>query len=335
MVTMARMTRRAALGLGALTMMRHEAAAQSYPSRVITIVTGYSPGGGTDVAARILADAMSRHLGGGTARIVVENRPGGAGTVATEWLTRQTADGYTLMLTETGAAITAPVVIIGGTRYNPIDDFTHLGFVSRPPAVMVVTPSMAEATPQETLQRLRAVPRGALTYASSGFGGTIHIWGEMVSRRFNLDAVHAPYRSGSQMVQSIMTGETQFGVSSMASAVPMIREGRIKPVALVGSERFQQLGDIPTFGEIGIDGFEMGSNFMVVGPPRMPTELAHTINRALVTVLADANVRERLLVAGLPAAEPPNGVADATRAMQEQLVRMRAIVEQTGIRVQA
>lgn len=330
----ARLTRRATLGLATLALTRHEAAAQSYPSRIITIVTGYAPGGGTDVAARILADAMPQHLGS-AARIVVENRPGGAGTVATEWLSRQAPDGYTLMLTETGAAITAPVVIIGGTRYDPIDDFTHLGFVSRPPAVMVVTPSIAAPKPQETLRRLRAAPRGSLSYASSGFGGTIHIWGEMVSRRFDLEAVHVPYRSGGQMVQSIMTGETQYGVSSMASAVPMIREGRIKPVALVGDGRFQPLGDIPTFGEIGFDGFEMGSNFMLVGPPRMPADLAATINRSLVAVLADAGVRERLLIAGLPAAAPPNGVTEARQAMQEQLARMKTIVEQTGIRVQA
>ncbi len=333
MVTTLQTTRRAGLGLGMLALLPRRAAAQSYPNRVISMVTGYAPGGGTDVAARILADAMARQIGAG-ARIVVENRPGSAGTMASEWLSRQPPDGYVFMLTETGAALTAPVVVVGGTRYDPIEDFTHLGFVSRPPAVMVINPSLAEPTAQATLQRLRSAPRGSLTYASSGFGGTIHIWGEMVSRRLDLDAVHVPYRSGGQMVQSIMTGETQFGVSSMASAVPLLREGRIKAVALVGSERFPGMPDVPTFGELGIEGFEVGSNFMVVGPPRMPAELAATINRALVASLADPTVAERLALAGLPAAGPPNGVADAREEMQRNLVRMRAMVEQTGISAQ-
>lgn len=333
MATTLRTTRRATLRLGTMAMLATPALAQAYPARVVSIVTGYAPGGGTDVAARIVAEAMPRHLGA-DARVIVENRPGSAGTMATEWLTRQPADGHVMMLTEGGAAITAPAVVVGGTRYDPIEDFTHLGFISRPPAVLVVSPGLAAETAQATLQRLRDAPRGSLTYASSGFGGTIHIWGEMVSRQLGLDAVHVPYRSGGQMVQSIMIGETQFGVSSMASAVPLLREGRIKAVALVGDARFVPLPDVPTFGELGVAGFEMGSNFMMVGPPRMSNDLAATINRALVATLAEPLVKERLAAAGLPAAEPPNGVAEARAEMQRNVVRMRAMVAQTGISVQ-
>lgn len=325
--------RRSLLSLGAVAAISGKASAQAFPSRIVTMVTGYAPGGATDVAARVLADSMPRHLGG-AGRMVVENRPGGAGTVATEWLTRQTPDGHTLMLTETGAVLAAPVVVIGGTRYDPIGDFTHLGFVSRPPAVLVVTPAIAAATPQQTLGRLRAASPGSLSYASSGFGGMIHIWGEMVSRHLGAQAVHVPYRSGGQMTQSIMTGETQFGVSAMASAVPLIREGRIRPVALIGSERFAAMPEIPTLGELGVEGFETGSLFMLIGPPRMPDALATTINRALVQTLADPAVRERLLVAGLPAAGPPNGPAEARAEMESHLRRMREMIEQTGIQAQ-
>ncbi|MBR0641320.1 Bug family tripartite tricarboxylate transporter substrate binding protein [Plastoroseomonas hellenica] len=325
--------RRSLLVLPALAALPRPARAQAYPSRFITLVTGYAPGGGTDVAARVLADAMPRHLAAG-ARIVVENRPGGAGAVASEWLTRQLPDGHTLMLTETGAALAAPVVVVGGTRYDPIEDFTHLGFISRPPAVLVVTPSIAAATPRETIARLRAARSGTMSYASSGFGGMIHLWGEMVARHLGNQAVHVPYRSGGQMVQSIMTGETQFGVSSMASAVPLIRESRVKPVALIGDTRFPPMPELPTLGELGIEGFETGSLFMVVGPPRMPEALATTINSVLMRTLAEPAVGERLLTAGLPVPAAAQSPIEARGEMERHLARMRAIVEQTGIQAQ-
>ena len=129
-------------------------AAGAFPDRPITLVTGYAPGGSTDIAARILADRMPAHLGP-EARMVVDNRPGAAGVIATEWLKRQPADGYTIMVTETGAAAAAPAAMIGGTRYDPITDFTHIGIVSTPPGVLVVTESLPGRTPEEVLETLR------------------------------------------------------------------------------------------------------------------------------------------------------------------------------------
>ena len=110
-----------------------------FPDRTITLVTGYAPGGSTDIAARLLADRMAAALGP-EVRIIVENRPGAAGVIATEWLKRPPPDGHTLMVTETGAAAAAPAALIGGTRYDPVADFTHLGVVSTPPGVLVVAP---------------------------------------------------------------------------------------------------------------------------------------------------------------------------------------------------
>ncbi|WP_421989784.1 Bug family tripartite tricarboxylate transporter substrate binding protein [Roseococcus sp.] len=325
-------TRRGLLPLVALAVSAPRLA-QAFPERAITFATGYAPGGGTDVAARILADRMAVHLGPGT-RIVVENRPGAAGAIASEWLTRQPPDGHTLMITETGAALAAPVAVIGGTRYEPIEDFTHLGFISRPPAVLIVTPALAAATPREMLARLRAMRPGSTTYASSGFGGMIHMWGEMVSQRLGLQSVHVPYRSGAQMIQAIMTGEAQYGVSSMASAATMMREGKVRPVALVGDHRYSPFPEIPTMGELGETGFETGSLFMLVGPPRMAEPVAAAINAALLKTLSEPAVGERLLFVGLDPARAPNGLTDAREEMMQQLARMRAIVEQTGIRVQ-
>ncbi len=326
------LTRRALLPLAAGAALA-PAAAWAFPDRQMTMITGYAPGGSTDLAARLLAEEMPRHMGVG-GRMVVENRPGAAGTVASEWLTRQPADGHTLMLTETGAALAAPVVRVGGTPYHPINDFTHLGFISRPPAVLVVTPSLAADNPAETLARLRAHAPGVLTYASSGVGGMIHIWGEMVSRALGVQAVHVPYRSGAQMTQSIMTGETQFGVAAMASAVPLLRQGSIRAVGLIGNARFAPMPEVPTLGELGMDGFDTGSLFMLVGPAGIPDAVAEVINRALQAALADATVAERMLNAGLPPAPPPNGLSDARALMVDQYGRLQAVVAETGIRIE-
>ena len=191
------------------------------------MITGYAPGGTTDIAARILADRMASHLGP-DARIVVENRPGAAGAVATEWLKRQPPDGYTVMVTETGAAAAAPAALIGGTRYDPVADFTHLGVISTPPGLLVVTERFPAATPAAVLAHLRSAPPDSVTYASSGFGGVLHLRAEMLAQALGTRFVHVPYRSGAQMVQAIMTGEAQFGIAAVASATPLVRDGKVR-----------------------------------------------------------------------------------------------------------
>ncbi|WP_135470249.1 Bug family tripartite tricarboxylate transporter substrate binding protein [Crenalkalicoccus roseus] len=309
------------------------AGAQAFPERPITLVTGYAPGGSTDIAARLLADRMAAELGP-AARIVVENRPGAAGMVATEWLMRQPPDGHTIMVTETGAAAAAPAALIGGTRYDPVRDFTHLGIISTPPAILVVTGKFPGETPQEVLNHLRNAPPETLNYASSGVGGVLHLRAEMLAQAVGNRFVHVPYRSGSQMLQSILTGETHFGVAALASATPLVREGKVRGIAMAGTRRFPLFPDIPTLKELGVEGFEDGGFFLLIGPPDMPRPVAEALNRALVAALADPRIRERMLIAGHDPHQGPNSLEDARAFMERQLETYRAVVERTGIRLQ-
>ncbi len=305
------------------------------PDRPILLVTGYGPGGSTDVAARLIADRMALALGDG-ARIVVENRPGAAGAICTEWLKRQPADGYTIMVQETGAGAAAPIATIGGTRYDPLADFTHIGVISDPPGVLVVNKDFApaNATPQAILSKMREAAPDSITYASSGFGGVLHFRSEMLALALGTRFVHVPYRSGAQMVTSIMTGEAQFGVAALASAMPFLRDAKVRGVAMIGNRRFPLLPDIPTMGEVGMPGFENAGWFMLVGPAGLPMPVAQALNRALVATLHDATVRDRMLIAGHDPVQRENGL-DATRAvMVRELEIMRQMVERTGIRLQ-
>ncbi|GGC53924.1 ABC transporter substrate-binding protein [Siccirubricoccus deserti] len=303
------------------------------PDRPITMITGYGPGGSTDIAARMLADRMATALGP-EARIVVDNKPGAAGTIATEWLKRQPADGYTIMVTETGAAAAAPATTIGGTRYDPVADFTQLGVISTPPGVLVVTPSFAGPNPHQVLTAMREAPPEKLTYASSGFGGVLHMRAEMLAQALGTRFVHVPYRSGAQMVQAIMTGEAQFGVAALASATPLMREGKVRGVAMVGTRRFPTFPDIPTLGELGVSGFENSGFFLLIGPANIPPRPAEALNRALVTALHDPVIRERMIFAGHDPVQGANGLAEARAFMVRELAEMKKIVERTGIRVQ-
>ncbi|RAI57300.1 hypothetical protein DOO78_19965 [Roseicella frigidaeris] len=331
------MRRRLALSLPSLlavaTLLPRAARAAAFPDHPITLVTGYAPGGSTDIAARILADRMPLHLGP-EARMLVDNRPGAAGVIATEWLKRQPADGHTIMVTETGAAAAAPAAYIGGTRYDPIADFTHLGIVSTPPGVLVVTERFPGRTPAEALQALRSAPPERLTYASSGVGGVLHLRAEMLARAFGTRYVHVPYRSGAQMLQAILTGEAQFGVAALASATPLLREGKVRGVAMVGDRRFPLYPEIPTLGELGVPGFDNGGFFLLIGPAGLPLPVAEALNGALRATLADPLVRDRLLTAGHEPPAGPNDLAAARAFMQRELAAYQDIVEQTGIRLQ-
>jgi tripartite-type tricarboxylate transporter receptor subunit TctC len=304
------------------------------PDRPITMITGYGPGGSTDIAARLLADRMAAALGP-EVRIIVENRPGAAGTIATEWLTRQAPDGHTIMVTETGAAAAAPATIIGGTRYDPIADFIHLGVISTPPGVLIVTPRFPGRDGKEVLAAMRQAPSESLTYASSGFGGVLHLRSEMLAQALGTRFVHVPYRSGAQMVQAIMTGEAQFGIAALASATPLMREGKVRGVAMIGGQRFVTFPEIPTLEELGLPGFENGGFFLLIGPAGMPRPVAEALNRALVAALHDPGIREKLIVAGHDPVQGPNGLEEARAFMVRELEVMRGMVERTGIRIQA
>src|SRR3712207_2944602 len=220
-------------------------------TRPVTLISGYSPGGSTDIAARLLADRLAAHLDPG-ARVVVENRPGASGVIAADWLRRQAPDGHTVMLAATGSHAIAQNHLVGWNKYDAAADFTHLGAIGTPPLILVANNAFAADTPAATVSKLREAPRGSVTYATSGVGGILHLSTEMLAQHLGTQFVHVPYRSGAQMLQAIHTGEAQFGIAALASAHAMVRDGLARGVAITGTERFPTYPDIPTLAESGV-----------------------------------------------------------------------------------
>ena len=321
-----------ALAGGALP-LAPAARAQNFADRPITFVSGYAPGGSTDIGARLLSDRLAHHLGPGT-RIVVENRPGASGAIATEWLRRQPADGFTFMIAETGSIAIAPNAVANWNRYDPLRDFTYLGIIGAPPLILVVNNGFPARTAAEAVKRLRTAPPDSLTYATSGVGGILHLATEILAQRLGTRFVHVPYRSGAQMLQAIHTGEAQFGLAALASAHAMVRDGMVRGLAVTGAERFPTYADTPTLGESGVSDFNFETWYVLVGPPNMPRPVAEAINRALVATLAEDAVRDRLLAAGHDCWRKPNGLAEARTFIEQEVAKYREVVARTGIRLE-
>jgi tripartite-type tricarboxylate transporter receptor subunit TctC len=329
------MKRRLLLGAGMGMALAAPAIAQGLPDRPITLVSGFAPGGSTDITARLLAERMQAHMGG-NARVVVENRPGASGTVAAEWLRRQPADGTVLMLNEASSHALIPAAMQGGTRYDPIADFTHVAIAANGPLILVSSPNFPAANAAEAVAKLRAGPQDNLPYASSGVGSMPHFAGEAIAVSLNLGGKfsHVPYRSGGLMVESIARGETAWGVAVLASAAAQVRDNRVRGIALTGLERFPAFPDIPTLAESGMPGFDIGNWFAVVGPPRMPEGTVAALNRVINASLADAQLRERFLIAGISPWSRPNTPADARAFFQSELVKFKGVVERTGVKME-
>ncbi|WP_421993195.1 Bug family tripartite tricarboxylate transporter substrate binding protein [Roseococcus sp.] len=328
------MLRRIALAASCLAVIAAPLAAQTYPDRPITLATGFAPGGSTDIASRMISERFAANLAPG-ARMVVENRAGASGVVASDWLRRQSPDGHTLMLIEVSSHGIAPAALEGGTSYDPVADFTHIGMVGTAPMILVVNPSFPGRTPTEVVQRLRNSRPEEFAYATSGVGSIPHLAVEVMALALGgAKFTHVPYRSGGLMLTAIHQGEGQFGIAVLASAAGQVRDGLVRGLAVTSRERFPAFPDIPTLGEAAIPGFEMTTWNMIVGPPNMPPAVVAQVNRALVATVTEAQMRQRLLGAGVAAWTAAN-TPEATRDfMIAEVAKYRDVVARTGVRLQ-
>ncbi|MBR0656533.1 Bug family tripartite tricarboxylate transporter substrate binding protein [Plastoroseomonas arctica] len=320
----------------ALTALSAPALAQSgYPDRAITMATGYAPGGSTDIAARLLSDRLGPALGA-NARVVVENRAGASGMIASEWLKRQPPDGYTLMLVESSSHALIPHALQGGTRYDPINDYAHVAVVATGPLVLVAAPNFPAQSAAEVVARLRDGPQDRMPYASSGVGSLPHFAGEMVAVSLDRGGkfAHVPYRSGGLMVESIARNETQWGVAVLASAAAQVRDNRVRGIAVTGLERFSAFPELPTLAESGIPGFDLANWFAVVAPKDTPAPVVARLNAAINEALTQQQLRERLIIAGYAPWSTGNTPTDARAFFVRESEKYRQVVERTGVRLE-
>jgi tripartite-type tricarboxylate transporter receptor subunit TctC len=274
-------------------------AADAYPTRPIRMIVGFAPGGGTDLTARPVAAKMSELLG---QQVIVENRPGAAGNIATEQVARAAPDGYTILM-GTIAALAINPSLYGNLKFDPEVDFAPVIQVVNATNVLALHPSV----PANSVQELIALARQkSLSAGSSGIGATGHLAIELFNELAGVKLVHVPYKGGGPAMTDLVGGQVQLVFATTASAIPQIRAGRIKGIAVTTAKRSALMPELPTIAEAGLPGFDANNWYGIVVPARTPRAIIDQLNAEVTKVLSMPDVRATLFNQGLdPAAGTP------------------------------
>lgn len=263
--------------------------AQSFPDKPIKLTVAFAPGGTTDMVARIVAEPLGKVLG---QPVIVDNKPGGGGTVAALELARQAPDGYSLGIAGVGPSAAGPA-INPQTKYNPVTDFTPIVNIAATPNVLLVNPKFPAHTFKGFIDEIRKNP-GKYSYASAGTGGIAHLKVETLKAVADLDITHIPYRGSAPALTDTMAGTVPIMYDNLPSALPFIRSGKLVALAVAAPRRMPDLPDVPTFAEAGYPAVNSMAYYGIWGPKGMNPEVVAKLNAAVLQVLADPAVRKRL-----------------------------------------
>jgi tripartite-type tricarboxylate transporter receptor subunit TctC len=301
------------------------AAAQgAFPSRPITMIVGFAPGGGTDAAARIIAKAATENLG---QSVVVENRAGAGGNIAHEQVAKSAPDGHTILLGSVGPLAVAPHMI-KNLPYDPLKDLVPVTMAVTFANVLVVHGEVPARTLAEYVT-LANETQGGLTYGSSGIGGAGHLSGELFRMMSKANIVHVPYKGGGPAMQGLLGKQIASIFATPISAGPHIKSGRIRAIAVTSAKRTEFMPGVPTVAESGYPGFEATNWYAFVLPARTPEEIAERWNRELGKILNDAGVRKALLDQGM---EPAPGTrAELAATIRREYDTWARVVKEANI----
>jgi tripartite-type tricarboxylate transporter receptor subunit TctC len=270
--------------------------AQPYPNKPIKIIVPYTAGGTTDMLARTLGQKMTEKWG---QPVVVENKPGANGIIGIDMVAKAPADGYTLGLASPGThAINQTLYTT--LPHHPIKDFTPVSFVVRAPMVMVVNSELPIKNVKELIAAARKDP-GKLSIASGGSGSSQHLAAELFKYMAGVDMTHVPYKGGGAAYTDLLGGRVQVMIDALQQAMPQIKAGKLRPIAVASAQRLPQLPDVPTIAESGVPGYESGAWYGLVAPANMPKAVLDQIAAEVDRILKLPDVRERLEGPGLVA----------------------------------
>ena len=275
---------------------------QGFPSRPVTLTVGFAPGGGTDTAARIVAQKLSENLG---QSVIVDNKAGAGGNVAAQHIAMAAPDGYTIHLTSVGPMSVAPH-LVKDLPYDPRRDIAPITMGVIFPNVIVVHSGVPAKTLAEFVALAKQKP-GRLTYASSGVGGAGHLAGELFKERAGIDMLHVPYKGGGPAMTDLLAARIDMYVGVPNTVAPHVDAGKLRALATTGAKRASTMPDVPTIAESGYPGFEATNWYAFVAPGRTPKELLDFWNRELTKALNDPQVRAELAKHGL---DPAPGTRD-------------------------
>jgi tripartite-type tricarboxylate transporter receptor subunit TctC len=279
---------RALATLLALVSLSAPSLAQDYPNRVIKMLQGFPPGGNVDAVARVLAQEMSKGLG---QTIVVEAKPGQAGSFAAEAVVRADPDGYTLLTVPSAHAVTG--ALSKTLKYKPVDDLEWISTVSSYPFVLSVRKDSKFKTLGEMLRAARAEP-GKVSYGSAGLGSTLHMAVELLANTAGVKFLHVPYRGEAPSFTGLLTGDVDFVINTTTVATPQVKSGEVRGIAVTSRTRWKDLPDVATVEEAGLPGFELISWTGVAATAGIPKPIAARLNAEVLRALDVPDVRTRL-----------------------------------------
>ena len=299
--------------------------AQDYPSRPIMLVVPYAAGGGNDAMARIVADKMSKTLG---QQIVIENRGGAGGTIATRAVARSAPDGYTLVLGGTGTLAINPT-LYANADYDPRKDFAPIGLIATSALVVLVHPSIAAKSIGELVALAKREP-GKLNYASAGPGSGIHLAAELFASMAGIKLTHIPYRGSAPALNDLVGGHVNIYFSSLPPAVGIAGEGKVRALAVTGPQRSHVFPELPTVAEAGLPGYEAVLHYGIVAPAGTPRPIVDKLNVALREALASEETKAVLIGTGADplASTPEQYAAD----IDHEEMRWSRIVKAAGVK---
>jgi tripartite-type tricarboxylate transporter receptor subunit TctC len=315
------------LFVAALAALAQVAYAQgAYPSRSITMIVGFAPGGGTDTTARIVAKKLGESVG---QTVIVENKAGAGGTVATHQVARSAPDGYTILLGSVGSLAVAPH-IIAKLPYDPMRDLAPITMAVEFSNVIVVQSALPANTLAEFVQLAKAKP-GTIGYGSSGIGGIGHLAGELLKIVAEIDIVHVPYKGGGPAMQDLLGGQIPAMVATPPSSIPHIKAGKIRALATTGAARAALMPDVPTVAESGYPGYEATNWYAYLAPAGTPKDVLDRLNQEIVQALRAPDVREQLDRQGIEA--KPGTPEELTKYMERELATWGKVVKAAKIQV--
>lgn len=295
---------------------------EAYPNRPIRMVVGFAAGGGPDIVARLIAPKLTSVFG---RQVVVDNRPGAGGSIAEEIVAKAAPDGYTLLACSNSISINP---FLKKLPYDPVQDLIPISLTGISAQVLVVQPHFAAKSVRDLITLAKSKP-GQITYASSGTGAGSHLSGELFKLLADIDLNHIPYKGGGQGVASVLGGETDMMFAPIAAAIPHVRAGRLRAMAVTTSKRTSAAPEIPTMIEAGVPKYESFPWYGLLVPAKTPQQVTLTLEKATANVLAQSDVQQRMQ--GLGVDIPDAGRKEFARFLKVEMQRWSEVIRRANL----
>jgi tripartite-type tricarboxylate transporter receptor subunit TctC len=303
-----------------------ETQGQTYPTRPVKLVVGFTPGGGVDIQARTLAPKLSELIG---QPVIVDNKPGAGTNIANELVAKSAPDGTTLLMNTSAVAIN--MSLYKNLPFDTLRDFAAVSIFSESPNILVVNSKLAVANLREFVAYAKANP-GKLNYSSAGAGTTQHLSAELFKLKTGLNIVHVPYKGTAPSLTSLIAGETDLTFANIPAIIQHVRNGRLRPLASTGTRRAELMPEVPSMKEAGVEGVEVTVWYGVLAPAATPREMVTALSAAVARAAHDPEVRKRLAEQG---AEPVGSNAeDFGRILKTEVAKWAEVVKVSGAKAE-